>query len=274
LRFVWPNLQRYSAWLVQTHTPLIGLALFAPFVLNTRPTRVEDGVDRVLVRRFSWFALAFSGAVLVAYLVYAPFEDWTFLRFLLPGLPLLFVLVGLTFGRLVHWLPEPSRAPVLFLSVGAIVCVYLTIGNERGVFGFRDHERRYRAVGEYLSAQLPDEAIIVTVQHSGSARYYTGRPVLCWDAIESARLDETLTWVRQQGHRPFIVLERWEEQAFRQRFAAGSRIGGLDWPPLAQHRAGVVVYDPDQRALFAAGRPVETDRIVDGRERSKRSLRR
>lgn len=277
LAFVWTNLQRYPTWMFETHTPLVALALAAPLLARstTSRDRVSQSVNggAGVERAFSLFALAFAGAVFFAYLVYAPFDDWTFLRFLLPALPLVFVLVGLTVTRVLQWLPAPTRASVMVVGVAAVASLYLFVAGQRDVFRFRDHERRYRAVGEYLAARLPPDAIIVTVQHSGSARYYTGRPILRWDAIEPARLDDTLTWVREQGHRPFVVLERWEEEAFRERFAGASPIGGLDWPAMAQHHAGVAVYDPEHRAAFSAGRATATERIDDALSERGRSRR-
>jgi 4-amino-4-deoxy-L-arabinose transferase-like glycosyltransferase len=270
LSFARPNIQRYTVWMFQTHTPLVALAVLAPFAARLTPSgdglARQPDVDGNLVERFSWCALGFSGAVFVAYLIYASFDDWTFLRFLLPAFPLVFVLVGLTIGRLAQWLAAPSRTPVLFAVTAVIAVVYLSIASDRGVFRFREHERRYRAVGEFLAARLPADAMIVTVQHSGSAFYYSGRPILRWDAIEGGQLEETLAWVRQHGYRPFVVLERWEVQPFRERFASASPLGGLDWPPMAQHRAGVLVYDPEQRSRFTTGAIVteDIDNLSDG----------
>jgi hypothetical protein len=108
-----PNLRRYPVWLVQGHTPLILLAALAPLLApgardrsarageagrDARPEhtrRPHDAGSR------TGLLLVWIGAVCAAYLFYAAWDDWGYLRFLLPAVPPLVVLattalVGLT----------------------------------------------------------------------------------------------------------------------------------------------------------------------------------
>ena len=45
-------------------------------------------------------------------------------------------------------------------------------------------ERRYADVGTYIHQALPPNAVVFSVQHSGSVRYYSGRMTIRWDLID------------------------------------------------------------------------------------------
>ena len=69
------------------------------------------------------------------------------------------------------------------------------------------------------TSALPPDAVIITMQHSGSIRYYTGRMIVRWDALESrAWLDRAVAFLRDRGVATYALLEYWEEAEFRQRF--------------------------------------------------------
>ncbi len=73
------NAARYLGWLVETHTFFPLLAIAAPFVVP-REKRGEV-----------WLALALIGATMLIYFMYTPFDDWSYLRFLLPAIALMLV---------------------------------------------------------------------------------------------------------------------------------------------------------------------------------------
>ena len=85
LENVWPNLDRYPRWMIETHTPLILLFLVAPLWLAMR---------RPQFRAFLFLLWCFAVAVVLAYLPYVYFQswEWTYTRFLLPGLPIMWLL--------------------------------------------------------------------------------------------------------------------------------------------------------------------------------------
>src|SRR5204862_1004446 len=84
-RHVWPNLQHYPRWLVDTETPVVLLALVAPFVAG----RKSSGRTAASV-----MLAGFIAGILVIYLLHQPNETWFWLRYLLPGFPALFVLMS------------------------------------------------------------------------------------------------------------------------------------------------------------------------------------
>ena len=89
------------------------------------------------------------------------------------------------------------------------------------------------------------------MQHSGSVRYYSGRPTLRYDALDADWLDRAIAHLRLSGLEPFLILERWEIAKFRERFPTQQSLGFIDRPPLAVHSREVYVYGTST----SAGRP-------------------
>ena len=87
---------------------------------------------------------------------------------------------------------------------------------------------------------------------SGSVRFYAGRKTLLWDGLDPAWLDRALVYVRSRGYEPYLLFERREEPDFRQRFA-GSALGRLDWPPMAEVASQVRIYRPEDRDRYFQG---------------------
>lgn len=249
LGHVRPNLARYPRWLLETHTPFVALAVFAPWWM-----RRGDGRARL--------AAAACIAVLLTiatYLAYTVFDDWWYIRFLLPAIPVLLVLavsVSLRAVRRVH------RAVVAVILCAAIGGWCVSVARARQVLDLQRLESRFVIAGRYVERALPSNAVVLAVQQSGSIRYHGGRPTLAWDAIAPAELDRTIAWLRANGRAPFLVLEDAEEPRFRARF--GSRgAGALDWPPSAEISAAVRVrvYDPGARTGFLSGIRVDTQYV-------------
>src|SRR5262249_21300596 len=80
-----PNLRRYLSWLVETHSPFILLLAFAAPLVELNATAI-------------WM-LVFCGVLLATYLPYFTYDQWTYLRFLLPAIPLLLILTSMTVIR-------------------------------------------------------------------------------------------------------------------------------------------------------------------------------
>ena len=76
------NATRYLGWLVETHTPFPLLAFAAPFVVP-REKRGEASL-----------AIALILATCAIYFFYTPFDEWSYLRFLLPAIALMLVLAS------------------------------------------------------------------------------------------------------------------------------------------------------------------------------------
>ena len=208
-----PNLARYPRWMTETHTPLIWLWLLAPLAI----ARLDRGV-----RAFGWLLYVFAGAVVLAYLPYVYFrpDEWSYTRFLLPAVPLMAVLVALVLltaaRRIVPRAPVAAAAAVTLLVAGLSAYHALSLG----VFGMRDGERKYPRAGGFVSQRLPAKAFVLAAQHSGSIRYYSGRPTLRWDLLDAASLDRAIASLRRAGYEPYAVLDVEEDERFRAYFGA------------------------------------------------------
>ena len=120
-------------------------------------------------------------------------------------------------------------------------------------------ERKYAAAADYVARRLPQKAAILSMLHSGSVRYYSGRATLRVDLIPPSQLDSTLGALTASGYRPYFLLEPFEVAQFQERYAGHSALAPLDWPPAALLRESRVrIYDPADRQSLA-GRPPLTE---------------
>jgi hypothetical protein len=240
-----PNLERYTRWLLQTETPVVLLALLAPFVAARK--------DRIIM--IAW--LSGVAVVLLSYLFHTPNNTWFWLRYILPAFPLLFSLIGVALAAVLARLDRGVRLIVTALVIGSLSWHGIAFAVNDGIFGVREGERKSLMIGEHIARRLSDRAIFISLQHSGSVRYYSGRLTLRLDRIPEEELDLVIADLRRLGYRPYVLLEGWEEREFRNRFARHSGVGRLDWAPavLLDHSTKVRIYDPADRDAPAADRP-------------------
>jgi hypothetical protein len=252
LRHVSPNLRQYGTALIQTQLglPLLGIAALAA---TTRGARSVAAL-----------VLLVSASVLAVYLPYQVFPEWWYLRFLLPALVPLTALAAVAAMRLV--LGEHPRNAARTL-MGIIVLALLgwhgvVTARERHAFDLQRLERRFRQTGMVVREVLPADAIFITVWHSGTIRFHANRLSLLWDSLDPQALDSSIAWLSSRGFEPYLVLERWEEPLFRERFSAHSAFGGVDWPPRFDIDRQVRIFRPSDRATYMQGEPIPTEYIV------------
>jgi hypothetical protein len=241
----WPNLTQYPRWLIATQTPIVCLALAAPWFVRAR-ARV-------------WLLLAWLAVVFLCYVFYVPFgrDEWSYLRFLLPAYPPLIVLTVTVALELIQ--RATARAGVR-LAASLLLCASLVAwqGREayhRGAFTQQAIEQRYEDVGRYVADMMPSNAVFIAGLHAGSIRYYAERLTIRFDWVGERRLDQVVDVMREKGYHPYIALEEGEEPGFRERFAARSELARLDWSPAAQRSEPIRVriYDPLDRVRAARG---------------------
>lgn len=253
------NLALYSRWLVQTQGPFVFLAALAPLVWR-RAGPTPSGQPRPPLGPF----IAFGGLLAAIYLLYLPFDNWTFLRFLLPGLPIALALAVASTRTSLRRLGAAFRVPALV----ALVAVPLAWGprftREQAVLQLSVQEGRFVRVAHYVAATLPERSAFLCVLHSGSLRYYAQRETLRFDWLAPTRLEPLLERLERRGYRTYFVLEDWEEPLFRNRFEAETALGALDWPPAARLIAPRVVniYDPRDRERHLRAEALTT-RIIE-----------
>lgn len=240
---VWPNLQRYPLWLVQAHGPLIGLATVAPLVW--RDAR-------------AWVYASFCVLVFALYLPYLVFEDWSFLRFLLPAIPVLLVLMLTVVAEMGRRLGPRWERLVLPAVVLTLVATSVRVAERQHVFRLQQLESGFAHVGDVMATRLPRNALVMTSLYSGSIRYYAGRTTLVWDALDASSLDTAVAFAVSQGREPYLLLASGEEAAFRERFT-GSALARLDWPARVEVSPQVRLYAPADRDRYLRGEPLRTE---------------
>jgi hypothetical protein len=251
-----PNLTRYISWLWGAHTPAVLLALIAPVML--------PGALTTLL-----FALFIVNLAL--FLPYVVFNDWSFLRFLLPTLPFVMVLIAAVLDAVTVRLLRTGLAPgeprrrlhaavALVPVVLALAAVFIQQARARHAFDLQAMEARFATAGRFVAQRLPANAVVITGYQSGSVPFYSGRRTLAWPAMDPAWLDRSVAFMRDKGFEPYLLFERWEEQEFRSRFAA-SPLGPLDWPPIAEVSRQVRIYRVADRDRYHEGLAIPTEYV-------------
>ncbi len=238
-----PNAIRYATWLSDTLTPGWVLAAAAPFL-------VPGALSRLLL----WMFIL----NIACYLPYIVFEDWYFLRFMLPTIPLIVVLSVAVIDSICRRTWSVASRPILCVVAVAMMVFGIREAGDRQVFRLQQLEARFEQAGRYVGDALPQNAIVITSWQSGSVRFYSGKKTILWDFLDPAWLDRTIVWVRARGFEPYLLFESREEPLFRRRFA-GNPIGALDWPPAAEIAGSVRIYRPDDRDRYYRNEPVLTD---------------
>jgi hypothetical protein len=238
------NLSNFGRAVLDTQylVPLAGLA--APFVFTGEQ------------RRIAIVLLLGTAVVTLIYLLYQPYPEWWYVRFLIPALVLLVILTsaaGVTLAARARMGGVVPIAAVLLAIFGT------RTAGERQVFELQRMEGRYRAAAAMVGDRLPEHAVLITVWQSGSMRFHADRDSVMWDALDPAWLDRAVTWLRSRGRQPFFLFERREEPEFRSRFRGHSEYGALDWPPRLDLDRQVRIYDPADRARFLAGDTYPTE---------------
>lgn len=242
-----PNASRYFNWLIATG-PVFLLSILG--VVRRHRDRMVRGMA------------AFAIGVVAAYLVYAVFEEWSYLRFLLPALA---VMAVLTASELAAWLdrwPAAARPVLLCAIVLGITAHALSVSRSTGTFKLADQLRRVERVADLINEDVPPAAVLVAGEQSGSMRYYTDRPIIRWEAAAPASLAEVTTTLEASRRPVYIVLDQWEESQFRARFS-GVPVGALDWPPIldagTSHRTRL--WKLSDRERFLRGEHLSTIRL-------------
>jgi hypothetical protein len=255
-----PNLARYPRWLLETQTAVVLLALIAPFAVKARDPHGNRGFEPRAVA-VTW--MLFVVVVFISYFFYLQFDAWFWLRFMLPAFPPLFALTAIGIVTLLTPLRRQLRLVVTATVIGGLAWHGVTCARDRGVFDIKENERRTVALCEYIASALPSRAAFLSMQHSGSIRYYAQRLTVRYDWIPQDRLEDVISDLRHLGYYPYIVLEDWEEAQFRARFQGRNALAALDWPPVARvdNTIRIRIYDPADAQVPPASRLVTSEII-------------
>jgi hypothetical protein len=235
------NVRQFVTWTLDVETPVVVLAaLYVAVPRLFPPPRVRCA--RLLLG-------GTMSVVVLSYLFYVPFGAWWFLRFLLPMWPVMMLLTAASLDALARRWLRPAY-PVVIAVIAALIAGHgVKTAADRWAFDLWRGERRYIDVGRFMAARTEPGAVLFSMQHSGSLRLYAGRLTLRYDLLDPAWLDRTVEHLRSIGRRPYFVLDEFEIDVFKQRFARRNRSGTLDWPPMATLGTTVAIYDPIDQKL-------------------------
>ena len=220
------NLRLYSGWWIESQ----GIAGVL-FVVALWPWRSG-------VRREVTILIAYALSAVLLYLFYLPFDQWWYLRFMIPAIPIVLLLGAEAIARLTQWsMTRVRRALIALLVVGGIHA--LNFADAKDILTNAEAEkRRYLDAAMYIDATLPPDAVVLAMQHSGSIRYYAGRLTMRWDVLDAGSLDAAVAALHARGVPVYAAIESWEEEDFRRRFAAQSSIARLDSGATAKSNDG------------------------------------
>ncbi len=167
-----------------------------------------------------WKPAAIFVAVMLPYLFYLPFDHWETLRFLLPGLVPLTVVVA---DGLIHIARLPRKPAVTTAVIVAFTAIVAgrseTLLRKSSVWDVASMEARYPLAGEWIHVNTPPQSVVLANQHSGSLRWYGKRQTVRWDFIDPNLLAQTVQELQSHGGTIYVALEGDEVAMFDQRFA-------------------------------------------------------
>jgi hypothetical protein len=240
-----PNAGRYFSWLIAT-APVL---LLAPL-----------GFVRVKHDSHAKALIIFCALVISAYLVYAVFDQWSYLRFLLPAMAGFAIFAAIELLAWIERWPVAARLPIFLALMLGVTAHGLFVARTLDTFKLADQLRRVEQAAEFINQGASHDAVLIAGEQSGSMRYYTHRSILRWEAATPDQLSSAITTLAQ---RPvYVVLDAWEHEPFVAKFKDVPAVA-LDWPPMVDagtsHRTRV--WNLADRARFLAGENLQTVRL-------------
>ena len=241
-----PNAGRYASWLVAT-SPVLFLAPL--------------GFARVRFDRHALALMVFALLVIASYLIYAVFDHWSYLRFLLPALAGFAIFAGIELQTWIDRWPVPVRLPLFLIVVLSVSGYGLFVARTFDTFKLADQLKRVEQVGQFISGYRGDRPVIISGEQSGAIRYYTMMPIVRWEVATADTLRAALAAIDRAGHSTYIALDAWEYEPFLKKFSTVPEVQ-LDWPPMLEagttHRTRV--WRIADRARFLDGTQLPTTR--------------
>lgn len=250
LSHVGANVANYGQAFYQTQTVFPLVAFAAPFMLVGE------------ARRLVCWLLGFAAGVISVYLLYRPYPEWWYLRFLVPAIVLLIVIACSVAAQVAD---RARMRGVVAIGTVVLALMGMRVAGEREVLALQLLEGRYRETATLIADRLPANAVLITVWQSGSVKFHAGREAVLWDSLDPEWLDRAVGWLSAQGRAPYILVERREEADFRDRFRGHAELGALDWPPRFNIGGQARIFAPADRARYLAGEAYPTENIRPAR---------
>lgn len=198
--FLAQNLAHFARWIPTLLSPLIIVAVAAPFLTTTK--------QRGWAMLMTWFVILTSFYAFY----YNSGEEWWYLRFILPAFPVLIVaaMAGLA-----------AAAQATRLTSGqttALVVVMLALGtgwqarqmHKLDVLPFEISERSYPDSARWAQKNLPADAAVFCLQVSGAFFYYSDFLVIRWDQVTPGQYGALLAAIAERPRPIYAALFAFE----------------------------------------------------------------
>ena len=208
------NVVQFSRWLFETHPMALLVASAAGAVWTMRRAAMPASLLWLLP------ALTFA-----SYALYLPFDNWTYLRFLLPAFPVAMIWAAIGLRQVLGHLrdPMPSYAFVLTIAWCALAGVHEA--RVRGIFANAASVERFRSTSLDVARTLPPRSVVVTREFSGSLHYYAHVETLRWDWLDASGLEQAVRALRSQERQVFALLDlRSEAPEFERSHPGGASL--------------------------------------------------
>ena len=187
IEWIATNLSRYPRWLIEVHSLVILLGVAAPLLEGRSRTRRCTRRRSRIEAADAPAARAHCVLVVLCYIACVPFDGWPYLRFWLPAIPVLFVLAATVMLTAINRLPVSYRTATVLLLTCLLSAWYVDKTQNLGVFLIQREEQRYPRIGDYLSRDLPKNAVILSGIQSGSLRLCGGEPDAALGSVRGPR---------------------------------------------------------------------------------------
>jgi hypothetical protein len=195
--FVPGTLLHYARWLPALFTPIVVLALGLPWARGA-----AAWVKWLLGLWIVPFA-AFYSTYLCTH------EAWWYLRFLLPAAPALAAAALLVLRSILSRAPagvDPGRSAVALAAAIALVAAFSGWWVHRlNVLNIGREELRYGHVAHWMQANVPHDAVCLSMQASGALVYYTDFTIVRWDMLSKDSAGKVEAAARE-AHRPLYAV--------------------------------------------------------------------
>jgi 4-amino-4-deoxy-L-arabinose transferase-like glycosyltransferase len=213
------NIVFFARWIPGLLTPVVLLALLAPF--------------RATLRRREIAVLAAWAVTLIGFYAfyYHSGETWWYLRFILPAFPAL-ILIALAVLQSFPTRPMTRKIGGAILLAGALIWETV-LTNRFALMEIKSGEATYYDASIWGRTHLPADAAVICMQVSGALYYYTDFLLLRWDQIDPSKVPPLIATLRE-GHRPvYAILYDFEEAD------AKERMGG-QWKKITKIRNATI----------------------------------
>jgi hypothetical protein len=175
----------------------------------------------------TWF-----GAYLIFYSCYAIYDEWWSKRFLLPAIPALILGALLTAKDVARW-PKAQSHTMQWVLLAILLVV--TLGYERAYLKHFNvllsgaGELKHASSCRWADTQLPEQALVASMQMSGALKFYTRRSIVRYERVEPNQWHLLKERARERGYQWYALLMPFEiEDAQKRMPGKWEQLGAVD----------------------------------------------